>query len=167
MRRRRRAIRRNSARYSAQFPDGLLTVHLPTFRYFWSYWLSVGYPQWAAGYKKLAETWKAQAAAATAAWQEQAKKISATLPAAPAYPYPYYYPFWPFVAPTTATKPTSETAAAATTTTTAADQTAAGTTNLIEAKKEEPKAAAPAEAKTEEAKKEEAPVEAKKEEVKL
>ena len=44
-----------------------------------------------------------------------------------------------------------------------------GTTNLIEAKKEEPKAAAaPAtEAKTEEAKKEEAPVEAKKEEVKL
>ena len=42
------------------------------------------------------------------------------------------------------------------------------TTNLIEAKKEEPKAAAPAaEAKTEEAKKEEAPVEAKKEEVKL
>ena len=42
----------------------------------------------------------------------------------------------------------------------------AGTTNLIEAKKEEPTAAAPAaEAKPEEAKKEEAPVEAKKEEV--
>ena len=156
------AIRRNSL--TACSPS---TSH--TFRYFWSYWLSVGYPQWAAGYKKYLETWKAQAAAATAAWQEQAKKISATLPAAPAYPYPYYYPFWPFVAPTTATKPTTETAAAATTTTTtAADQTAAGTTNLIEAKKEEPKAAAPAtEAKKEEAKKEEAPVEAKKEEVKL
>jgi len=43
-------------------------------------------------------------------------------------------------------------------------RTAAGTTNLIEAKKEEPKAAAPA---VEAKKTEEAPVEAKKEEVKL
>lgn len=165
MRRRRRAIRRNSARNSEQCFDGLLTsthLHRPTLRYFWSYWLSVGYPQWAAGYKKYLETWKAQAAAATAAWQEQAKKIQATLPAAPAYPYPYY-PFWPWMAPTTATKPTS------TETEPTSTETAAGTTNLIEAKKEEPAAAAPAAAApaVEAKKTEEAPVEAKKEEVKL
>merc|ERR1719421_421599 len=64
--------------------------------YFWSYWMSVGYPQWAAGYKKLAETWQAQYTAAAKQWQEQLAKMQASLPKAPPFT-----PFWPFVAPTT------------------------------------------------------------------